>query len=108
MKIETDYLKKIISDNHYRIDYGDTDNLQGFPNYVELYKECNEYSIQIELHENSNEIFFEAWIKEDKVELTDEQLDYIFNIFTNLLNNKIEHCKMLFYEHRINDNYYIY
>ena len=40
--------------------------------------------------------------KEDKVDVTDEQLDYIFNTFTTLLNNKIDHCKMLFYEHRVN------
>ena len=105
MKIETECLKKIISDNDYKIDYGDTDNLQGLPNYVKLHEECKEYSIQIELHENSNEIFCEVWLKEDKVEVTDEQLDYIFNTFTNLLNNKIEHCKWLFYEHRINDIY---
>ena len=105
MRIETEYLKKIISDNDYKIDYGDTDNLQGLPNYVKLHEECNEYSLQIELHENSNEIFCEVWLKEVEVEVTDEQLDYIFYTFTTLLNNKIEHCKRLFYEHRINDIY---
>lgn len=102
MKIETEYLKKIISENDYKIDYGDTDNLQCLPNYIKLHEECKEYSIQIELHENSNEMFFEAWLKEDKVEVTNEQLDHIFNTFTTLLNNKIDHCKRLFYEHRVN------
>tara|TARA_R110000824_G_scaffold375165_1_gene565886 strand:+ start:277 stop:588 length:312 start_codon:yes stop_codon:yes gene_type:complete len=103
--MKTDYLRKIISDNDYKVDYGDTDNLHNLPNYIKLYHDCKAYYINIELFENSDEIFCEIWIKEDKVELTDNQLDYIYNTFSDLLNEKIHHCKMLFYEHGFNDIY---
>ena len=82
--MKTDYLRKIISDNDYKIDYGDTDNLHNLPNYIKLYHDCKAYYINIELFENSDEIFCEIWIKEDKVELTDNQLDYIYNTFSDL------------------------
>ena len=103
--MKTKKLKEIISDNEFRIDYGDIDNLHNLPDSVKLYHDCKSYYINIELSENSNDIFCEIWIKEKKVDLTDDQLDYIFNTFTDLLNEKIDYCKMLFYDHSINDIY---
>ena len=103
--MKTKKLKQIISDNEFRVDCGDTDNLHNLPTFASLYHQADEYHIEVELHENSNDIFCEIWIKEKKVDLTDDQLDYIFNTFTDLLNEKIDYCKMLFYDHSINDIY---
>ena len=101
--MKTKKLKQIISDNEFRVDCGDTDNLHNLPTFASLYHQEDEYHIEVELHENSNDMFCEIWIKDKLVNLTDVQLDYVFNTFTDLLNEKIESAKMSFYEDRFNN-----
>jgi hypothetical protein len=98
--MKTKKLKQIISDNEFRINYGDTDNLHNLPTFASLNHSTDEYHVEIEIHEHSNEIFCEIWVKDKLVELTDMQLDYIYNTFTDYLEQEIESAKKSFYEYR--------
>ena len=71
---------QIISDNEFRINYGDTDNLHNLPTFASLNHSTDDYHVEIEIHEYSNEMFCEIWVKDKLVELTDMQLDYIINM----------------------------
>ncbi len=101
--MKTKKLKQIISDNEFRVDCGDIDNLHNLPTFASLYHQEDEYHIEIELHENSNDMFCEIWIKDKLINLTDVQLDYVFDTFTDLLNEQIDSAKMSFYEDRFNN-----
>lgn len=101
--MKTKKLKEIISDNEFRINYGDTDNLHNLPTFANLYHQSDEYHIEIELHAYSNKMLCEIWIKDKLINLTDLQLDYVFNTFTDLLNEEIDSAKMSFYEDKFND-----
>ena len=48
-------------------------------------------------------MFCEIWVKDKLVNLTDVQLDYVFNTFTELLNEQIDSAKMSFYEDEFNN-----
>ena len=95
--MKTKKLKQIISDNEFRINYGDTDNLHNLPS---LNHSTDDYHVEIEIHEHSNEMFCEIWVKDKLADLTEIQLDYIFNTFTDFLEQQIESVKMSFYEHK--------
>lgn len=98
--MKTKKLKQIISDNEFRINYGDTDNLHNLPTFASLNHSTKEYHVEIEIHEHSNEMFCEIWVKDKLVELTDMQLDYIYNTFTDYLEQEIQSAKKSFYEYR--------
>tara|TARA_R110002096_G_scaffold430162_1_gene643712 strand:+ start:480 stop:782 length:303 start_codon:yes stop_codon:yes gene_type:complete len=98
--MKTKKLKQIISDNEFRIYYGDTDNLHNLPTFAILNHSTDTYHIEIEIESNSNVMYCEIWIKDKRVNLTDMQLDYIFNTFTDFLEQQIESVKLSFYEHK--------
>ena len=71
--MKTKKLKEIISDNEFRINYGDTDNLHSLPTFANLYHQSDEYHIEIELQAYSNEMFCEICIKDKLVNLTENK-----------------------------------
>jgi hypothetical protein len=104
MKTET--LKKLITDNEDKISFGDTDNLHSLPCYAEIYHQAYQYHLEIKVEADSNELLCQIFEGEEQVELTEEQLDYVFKTFTDLLNEKIESAKMSYYNESYNYIYY--
>ena len=103
MKTET--LKKLITDNECRINFGDTDNLHNLPCSAEIYHQAYQYHLEIKVEADSNELLCQIFEGEEQVELTEEQLDYVFNTFTDLLNDKIYSAKMSYYEYEPEQEY---
>ena len=98
----TEKLKKLITDNKFSITFGDTENLHNLPNYAKIYHQSYQYHLEIEVNADSNEMICEIFEGDNEVELTDYQLDYIFETFTTLLFEKIESAKMAYYDERFN------
>ena len=100
--MKTKTLKKLITDNEDRISFGDTDNLHSLPCYASIYHQAYQYHLEIKLEADSNELLCQIFDGDKEVELTDEQLDYIFDTFTDLLNDKINSAKLSYYDERYN------
>ena len=103
--MKTEILKKLITDNEDKISFGDTDNLHSLPCTAEIYHQAYQYHLEIKVEADSNEFICQIFKGENQVDLTEEQLDYVFNTFTDLLNEKIYSAKMSFYEHEYNQEY---
>ena len=103
MKTET--LKKLITDNECRIDFGDTDNLHSLPCSASIYHQAYQYHLEIKVEADSNELLCQIFKGDEQVELTEEQLDYVFKKFKGLLDQEIESAKMSYYEHEYNQEY---
>ena len=100
--MKTKTLKKLITNNEDRISFGDTDNLHSLPCYASIYHQAYQYHLEIKLEADSNELLCQIFDGDKEVELTDEQLDYIFDTFTDLLNDKINSAKLSYYDERYN------
>tara|TARA_R110002110_G_scaffold411738_1_gene636519 strand:- start:24 stop:341 length:318 start_codon:yes stop_codon:yes gene_type:complete len=103
--MRTKKLEQLITDNESKINFGDTDNLHSLPCTAEIYHQAYQYHLEIKVEADSNEFICQIFKGENQVDLTEEQLDYVFNTFTDLLNEKIYHAKNLFYEHQYNQIY---
>ena len=104
MKTET--LKKLITDNECRIDFGDTDNLHSLPCSASIYYQAYQYHLEIKVESDSNELLCQIFEGDEQVELTEEQLDYVFKKFKGLLDKEIESAKMSCYNEQYNYIYY--
>ena len=103
--MKTKKLKQLITDNECRINFGDTDNLHNLPCSAEIYHQAYQYHLEIKVEADSNEFICQIFKGEEQVELTEEQLDYVFKKFKRLLNHEIFSAKMSFYEHEYNQEY---
>ena len=103
--MRTEILKKLITDNESKINFGDTDNLHSLPCTAEIYHQAYQYHLEIKVEADSNEFICQIFKGEEQVVLTEEQLDYVFYTFTSLLKYEIDSAKMSFYEHRFNQIY---
>tara|TARA_R110000823_G_scaffold121715_1_gene246796 strand:+ start:65 stop:376 length:312 start_codon:yes stop_codon:yes gene_type:complete len=100
--MKTKTLKKLITDNEDKINFGDTDNLHSLPCSAKIYYQAYQYHLEIKVEADSNELLCQIFEGDKEVELTDEQLDYVFKTFTDLLNEKIESAKLSYYDESYN------
>lgn len=103
--MKTEILKKLITDNEDKIDFGDTDNLHSLPYYAEIYHQAYQYHLEIKVKDYSNELLCQIFEGEEQVELTEEQLDYVFKKFKGLLDHEIVSAKMSYYEYESEQEY---
>ena len=100
--MKTTTLKKLITDNEDKINFGDTENLHSLPCSAEIYYQAYQYHLEIKVEADSNDLLCQIFEGEEEVELTDKQLDYVFKTFTDLLNEKIESAKLSYYDESYN------
>ena len=100
--MKTITLKKLITENEDKINFGDTDNLHNLPCSAEIYYQAYQYHLEIKVEADSNELLCQIFEGDEEVELTDKQLDYVFKTFTDLLNEKIESAKLSYYDESYN------
>ena len=103
--MKTKKLKQLITDNECRINFGDTDNLHNLPCSAEIYHQAYQYHLEIKVEADSNEFICQIFKGEEQVNLTEEQLDYVFKRFKGLLDHEIVSAKMSYYEYESEQEY---